>query len=77
MTFEPSAHGDTPPPLRHADVLNEWSLIFLCLVVLKENTILVMNGVYLSPSFLAEQFDLIAQPRVKTAVECKRRLNAL
>ena len=22
----PSAHGDTPPPLRHADVLNEWSL---------------------------------------------------
>ena len=26
MTFGPSAHGDTPPPLRHADVLNEWSL---------------------------------------------------
>ena len=27
MTFGPSAHGDTPPPLRHADVLNGWSLI--------------------------------------------------
>ena len=26
VTFQPSAHGDTPPPLRHADVLNEWSL---------------------------------------------------
>ena len=25
MTFQPSAHGDTPPPLRHADVLNGWS----------------------------------------------------
>ena len=25
MTFGPSAHGDTPPPLRHADVLNGWS----------------------------------------------------
>ena len=26
MTFGPSAHGDTPTPLRHADVLNRWSL---------------------------------------------------
>ena len=26
MTFGPSAHVDTPPPLRHADVLNGWSL---------------------------------------------------
>ena len=26
VTFWPSAHGDTPPPLRHADVLNGWSL---------------------------------------------------
>ena len=26
VTFGPSANGDTPPPLRHADVLNEWSL---------------------------------------------------
>ena len=26
MTFGPLAHGDTPPPLIHADVLNEWSL---------------------------------------------------
>ena len=26
VTFGQSAHGDTPPPLRHADVLNEWSL---------------------------------------------------
>ena len=26
VTFGPSAHGDTPPPLRHADVLNGWSL---------------------------------------------------
>ena len=25
MTFRPSAHGDTPPPLTHADVLNGWS----------------------------------------------------
>ena len=25
MTFRPSANGDTPPPLRHADVLNGWS----------------------------------------------------
>ena len=25
VTFGPSAHGDTPPPLRHADVLNGWS----------------------------------------------------
>ena len=27
MTFGPSAHGDTPLPLRHADVLNGWSLV--------------------------------------------------
>ena len=27
MTFGPSAHGGTPPPLRHADVLNGWSLV--------------------------------------------------
>ena len=26
VTFWPLAHGDTPPPLRHADVLNGWSL---------------------------------------------------
>ena len=25
MTFWPLAHGDTPSPLRHADVLNGWS----------------------------------------------------
>ena len=25
MTFGPSAHRDTHPPLRHADVLNGWS----------------------------------------------------
>ena len=27
MNFWPSAQGDTPPPLRHADVLNGWSLV--------------------------------------------------
>ena len=27
VTFQPSAHGDTPPPLRYSDVLNGWSLI--------------------------------------------------
>jgi hypothetical protein len=26
VTLQQSAHGDTPPPLRHADVLNGWSL---------------------------------------------------
>ena len=26
VTFRPSAYGDTPPPLRNADVLNGWSL---------------------------------------------------
>ena len=26
VNFGPSAHGDTPPPQRHADVLNGWSL---------------------------------------------------
>jgi hypothetical protein len=26
VTFWPSANGDTPPALRHADVLNGWSL---------------------------------------------------
>jgi len=30
VTFGPSAHGDTPPPLRHADVLNGWSLMQIC-----------------------------------------------
>ena len=25
LIFRQSAHGDTPPPLRHADVLTEWS----------------------------------------------------
>ena len=28
MTFWPSAHGDKPPPLRHADALNEWPLMW-------------------------------------------------
>jgi hypothetical protein len=27
VTFGPSAYGDTSHPLRHADVLNEWSLM--------------------------------------------------
>ena len=29
VTFGPSAHGDTPPPLGHAEVLNGWSLMIL------------------------------------------------
>ena len=40
VTFLPSAHGNTPPPLRHADVLNGWSLTCLaCLALQMENVI--------------------------------------
>ena len=31
VTFWPLAHGDTPPPLRHADILNGWSLWLMAL----------------------------------------------
>jgi hypothetical protein len=33
VTFGPSAHGDTPLPLRHADVLNGWSPIHFAIVI--------------------------------------------
>ena len=35
VTFGPSAHGDTPPLLRHADILNGWSLISYPVLFLK------------------------------------------
>ena len=40
VTFRPSAHRDTPPPQRHADVLNEWSLMPVMLLLSIWNTYL-------------------------------------